>query len=206
MNHTALYLIDGYNLLFRSGSSGALQNQRESLIDQLVHKLGALNLEATVVFDAMYQLEDSGRSHKKTLEVIYTRYGETADQLIVDMVREGSFGKQCLVITSDKALAAQCRIYGARTQSVEAFRNWLDRRYQKLKAPPKFPENQQAGKAKPAASPRLKSPSVRLKDPLIQIFEEKLRQKELPTSIDTRPDEPESAAARRLKNERKRKG
>lgn len=120
------YYIDGYNLLFRYiGDSEDLHKHRQQLVDELNQKFQQLKMHVTIVFDAQYQFGESTRSHFQNVEILFSAYGETADDLILEKVKEASKPKEVIVVTSDKKLAWFARRCTAQTQSVEFFMNWL---------------------------------------------------------------------------------
>lgn len=123
------YYIDGYNLLFRTLHAGDnLQKQRRELIEDLEAKCHFLELDATIVFDSHYQPDDGSRSHFNNLEICFTAVSETADEYILQELKESSTPTQETVVTSDRQLAWRCRRYLANTESVENFILWLDKR------------------------------------------------------------------------------
>ncbi|WP_213157260.1 NYN domain-containing protein [Parachlamydia sp. AcF125] len=147
------YFIDGYNLMFRILRVGDnLTLQREKIIEDLHTKIEALNLNVTLVFDAQYQLGEASRTHYKRLEIVFSAAGETADELIISELKARQIPFQCTVVTSDKKLAWLSRLQAAKTETVEEFMGWLNKRYanrgrrtalprlqpeKKLKSPPK---------------------------------------------------------------------
>lgn len=144
------YFIDGYNLLFRivrSQEGESLQAQRQKIVDDLGKKIMALNIDATIIFDAYYQPGLLERSFFQNMEVIFTNERETADDCILAELKKRSNLKIETVVTSDKRLAWRCRLKGAKTQSVEEFIALLNQRYRKKLAPVKKKE-----------APALKSP------------------------------------------------
>lgn len=124
------YYIDGYNLLFRILKAGdEIRKQREELICDLEKKVNLLELDVTLVFDSHYQKDDNTRSHFKSLTIIYTATGETADEYILQELKESHAPTKHTVITSDKRLAKLCKLRLAATQSVDEFLAWLNQRY-----------------------------------------------------------------------------
>lgn len=130
------YYIDGYNLMFRMVRAGGdLQSQRTHIIEELNTKISALELEATLVFDAHYQAGEGSRSHMKALEIRFTNKGETADQFIINELRTCKDPRKHTVVTSDKRLALHVRSKLAKTETVEEFMQMLNKRYRnKLKS------------------------------------------------------------------------
>ncbi|WP_059360255.1 NYN domain-containing protein [Parachlamydia acanthamoebae] len=124
------YFIDGYNLMFRVLRVGDnLALQREKIIEDLHSKIAALNLNVTLVFDAQYQLGETSRTHYKQLEIIFSSTGETADEFIISELKIRKSPFQCTVVTSDKKLAWLSRLQAAKTETVEEFIGWLNKRY-----------------------------------------------------------------------------
>jgi predicted RNA-binding protein with PIN domain len=129
------YYIDGYNLLFRFLKAGeAMQKQREDITLDIERMLGVLNIDATLVFDSHYQEDENTRSHFKSLEIIFTSKGETADEYILQELKESHSPANHTVVTSDKKLAHLCQLRLGKTLSVDEFLNWIRKRYKnKLK-------------------------------------------------------------------------
>jgi predicted RNA-binding protein with PIN domain len=102
-------IIDGYNLLHVNRSlinlnSIQLQWERERLIDRLstYHKLKPCGL--TVVFDGWQEgWSTETREKKRGIEVIFSKLGEKADEVIKRLVKEKGSGT--IVITSDRDVA-----------------------------------------------------------------------------------------------------
>jgi predicted RNA-binding protein with PIN domain len=101
-------IIDGYNFIGRQkGLRGDLEGKRARLIEQLTIYRRIKKLPVTVVFDG------SGKGEADRtggIEVIFSGYGESADDVIVRMaeaLREG-----CTVVSSDRAVQDQVRRSG----------------------------------------------------------------------------------------------
>ncbi len=104
-----LLLIDGYNLL-HSGRTLVhlnpleLQKERECLIDKLSHYRQTKPLEIVVVFDGWQGgWATEKRERKKGIDLIYSKVGEKADEVIKRMMKEKGSG--VVVITSDRDIA-----------------------------------------------------------------------------------------------------
>lgn len=125
------YFIDGYNLLFRivPHSQNDLQYERRSIIQDLNKKISLLKLDVSIVFDANFQIGESSRSHYDQLEIFFTAEGETADDYILNEIKNSFYPQKETVVTSDKTLALRVRNRSAETQSVEEFMLWLNRSY-----------------------------------------------------------------------------
>lgn len=149
-----LYYIDGYNLLFRSFlDESKLADVRQQIIKNLNEMAAFLKLEIILVFDAQHQMGDSSRSHYQHLEILFSAYGETADELILEEIKSKKYPKTITVVTSDKKLAWFARRCSARTESVEDFLNWLNRRYQN-----KIRRNEQEDSKQDQPAKKIKSP------------------------------------------------
>jgi uncharacterized protein len=124
------YFIDGYNLLFRllHGSEN-LQNQRKAIIHDLNKKISLVKLDVSIVFDSAFQIGDRTRTHYNEIEILFTAEGETADEYIMDEIKNHLHPQQETVVTSDKKLAWRVRNRSAHTESVEEFMLWLNRAY-----------------------------------------------------------------------------
>lgn len=124
------YYIDGYNLLFRILRAGDdIQKQRNWIIQDLSHKIKALDIDASLIFDSQYQPGESTRNHFDNLEVSFTAEGETADEFILNEIKHSLNPRFETVVTSDKKLAWRARRKAAHSISVEEFVAWVNRRY-----------------------------------------------------------------------------
>jgi predicted RNA-binding protein with PIN domain len=101
-----LLIIDGYNLLHAGRSSlhlnpQELQRQRERLIDELSAYGRRKSCKITVVFDGWQGgwVEET-REKKKGIEIIFSKMGEKADEVIKRLVKEKGAG--AVLITSDR--------------------------------------------------------------------------------------------------------
>jgi predicted RNA-binding protein with PIN domain len=102
-------IIDGYNLLHVNRSlinlnSIQLQWERERLIDRLSTYQKLKPCGVTVVFDGWQEgWSTETREKKKGIEVIFSKLGEKADEVIKRLVKERGSGT--IVITSDRDVA-----------------------------------------------------------------------------------------------------
>lgn len=125
-----LYIIDGYNLMFKVLRAGDdLQKQRTTIIRDLNAKVQLLGVDALLVFDAQYKYGEAQRSHYNYLEIHFTAQGEIADDYIVKYVKGHLDPAKVTVVTSDKKLSWQVRRKGAHTETVDEFLSLLNRRY-----------------------------------------------------------------------------
>jgi predicted RNA-binding protein with PIN domain len=102
-------IIDGYNLLHvgRSGnplSAAELQRERERLIDRLSTYRRNRLCDMTVVFDGWQSgWATEKRERQKGIDLIFSKLGEKADEVIKRMVKEKGAGG--IVVTSDREIA-----------------------------------------------------------------------------------------------------
>ena len=99
-------IIDGYNLLHVNRSlihlnSVQLQWERDRLIDQLSTYQKMNPCGVTIVFDGWQRGWNTEKGEKKKgIEIIYSKLGEKADEVIKRLVKEKGSG--VIVITSDR--------------------------------------------------------------------------------------------------------
>jgi predicted RNA-binding protein with PIN domain len=162
-------LIDGYNLIrqsatFRRFDRLSLEAGRNSLIQSLAAYKRRTGYRVTVIFDAAeggFLTEE--RDRYGGVSVLYSRRGETADDLIKRMV-EGR-KEEFVVVTSDRAIAdfaarrgvaaIASPVFESRLQRAETARNG-DRRFEKDEPDEDERDNgSAAGTKKKGASRRL---------------------------------------------------
>lgn len=121
------YLIDGYNLLFFFlPPDDDLQEKREKLISLLDEKLSSLNIKVTLIFDGFHTSQPSnGQQYFKSLKVIFTQQGKTADEYILEYLNSIKYLKEYTVITADKNLSQQIKSMGSLTKTPNSFLKWL---------------------------------------------------------------------------------
>lgn len=131
-------IIDGYNLLHVNRfltplNALQLQWERDRLIDQLSAYQKLKPCEITVVFDGWQGgWSTEKRERKKGIDLIFSKLGEKADEVIKRLVREKGSGM--IVITSDRDIARFAERMAVSAISSEQFR-------EKLEEPPdKFEE------------------------------------------------------------------
>jgi predicted RNA-binding protein with PIN domain len=110
-------IIDGYNVLgyraqFGGRPSEAAEADRERLLGELMEYRQRKGHPVTVVFDAWRQGVGAERhEHRAGVQVIYSRHGERADQVIQRLAVE--FGRDCAVVSSDREVTDFARAHGA---------------------------------------------------------------------------------------------
>ena len=122
----ALHLIiDGYNLLAetsRIGGGVSLHSEtaRESLLRDLAAYRQRKSHAITVVFDGWQQgWGTEQREHRLGLQIIFSRRGEKADQVIQRMAAE--FGSACAVVSSDREIIDCAKAQGAFVMKAQEF-------------------------------------------------------------------------------------
>jgi uncharacterized protein len=109
-------IIDGYNYISRTRASGLggnanFESVRRLLLDKLARYKKERGLRITVVFDA-YRSFSLGRQREnfKGIDVVYSKEGETADDVIIGWAREKRAGM--VVVTSDRAIMDEAKENG----------------------------------------------------------------------------------------------
>ena len=126
---TTNIIIDGYNVLaVRGWTVSSLSQDIEKFREQLIQDLSCYwhfkGHLLTLVFDAWREPHNEHREHRSGVEVIYTRRGERADQVIQRMARQ--FGRSCVVVSSDLEIIATAKAYSALTISAKEFQGRLE--------------------------------------------------------------------------------
>jgi predicted RNA-binding protein with PIN domain len=106
-------LIDGYNLLKRSSiaslfAASDLDSARSYLLDRLFEYKRERGVNISIVFDAPmgFSLARTKENYKG-IEVVYSRQGESADQVIIEVIRKRISG--LVVVTSDRAILDEAK-------------------------------------------------------------------------------------------------
>jgi predicted RNA-binding protein with PIN domain len=105
-------IVDGYNVTKRGYGDMSLEQQRSRLVSALGGIAAQTGAEVTVVFDGaerMIGLPPAPRG----VRVLFSRKGETADELIRRLVRAEPAGRPVTVISSDREVADGVRRHGA---------------------------------------------------------------------------------------------
>jgi predicted RNA-binding protein with PIN domain len=123
-------IIDGYNLLALTGNTrGGMQSEmaRESFVRLLAGYRHRKGHAVTVVFDGwQWGQPIESHEHRAGVEVIYSKRGERADQVIERLALE--YGTRCAVVTSDHEVIRAVQAQGALIMRAAEFA-------QKLQAP-----------------------------------------------------------------------
>lgn len=122
-------IVDGYNLSLvcnrglRAQGPG-WREMRESLVRQLSAYSQSKGHPVTVVFDAWRQPGDfEQREHRAGVELVFTREGERADQVIQRLARQ--YGRDCAVVSSDLEIIQTAEAHGALVMRSHEFQDKL---------------------------------------------------------------------------------
>lgn len=146
-------IIDGYNLLgvradAKSEQPSEFAEKRETLIRRLSGYSQGKGYAVTVVFDAWRGLQSlEHREHRTGVEVVYTKKGERADQVIQRLARRD--GGDCAVVSSDLEIIRTAEAHGAFVIRSNAFQRKLEefeKRGTVLRNNPRAPLSQRYGK------------------------------------------------------------
>lgn len=106
-------IIDGYNLLGALRQIGPdSESAREGLVRDLMAYGQRKGHPVTIVFDGWKQgLGTERHEHRTGVEVIYSKRGERADQVIQRLAAE--CGRDCAVVSSDREIIGFAKAQGA---------------------------------------------------------------------------------------------
>lgn len=105
-------IVDGYNVTKRGFGDLSLEQQRGRLIAALAAIAAQTGAETTVVFDGAEKL-NAVPGIPRGLRVLFSRKGQTADELIRALVRAEPPGRPVVVVSSDREVADGVRRHGA---------------------------------------------------------------------------------------------
>lgn len=101
-------IVDGYNVVHADPrltrlARSDLQAARSELIRRLTRYLGSKNVLLTVVFDGHGGITDVDVEIPGRLQVMYSPSGQTADELILEILEAAANPREYVVVTSDMA-------------------------------------------------------------------------------------------------------
>jgi len=105
-------VVDGYNVTKRGFGDMSLEQQRKRLVTGLGGIAAQTGDEVTVVFDGAERVLGLPPA-PRGVRVLFSRKGETADELIRRLVRAEPPGRPVLVVSSDREVAEGVRRHGA---------------------------------------------------------------------------------------------
>ena len=118
-----IYLIDGYNVLFKAVEEiDPLENTREHILSLIEQFFLSINKKAIIVFDAKSDSENLIPSKKFTdcLEIVFSPSDQTADTYIIEYINRHP-SSPFIVITSDKELIFHVKQKGSKIMSSRKF-------------------------------------------------------------------------------------
>jgi len=107
-------VVDGYNVTKTGYPQIPLEKQRLRLLGGLSHLAGQTGAEVTCVFDGKDLDAPVLLAPPRGVRVLFSRSGETADELIRRLVRNEPPGRAVTVVSSDREVADGVRKAGAR--------------------------------------------------------------------------------------------
>jgi predicted RNA-binding protein with PIN domain len=119
-------IVDGYNVTKRGFGEMSLEQQRKRLVSGLGGLAAQTGDEVTVVFDGAERIHGLPPS-PRGVRVLFSRKGETADELIRRLVRAEPPGRPVVVISSDREVADGVRRHGAYPLGADALLRRLSR-------------------------------------------------------------------------------
>lgn len=120
-------LVDGYNVT-KAGYGGlTLEAQRARLVTGLAALAARTGAEVTCVFDGADPPTYAAVPSPRNVRVLFSAAGETADELIRQLVRAEPAGRPVVVVSSDREVADGVRLAGARAVPSAALLRRLDR-------------------------------------------------------------------------------
>jgi predicted RNA-binding protein with PIN domain len=105
-------IVDGYNVTKRGFAEMSLEQQRKRLVTGLGGIAAQTGDEVTVVFDGAERVHGLPPS-PRGVRVLFSHKGDTADELIRQLVRAEPAGRPLVVISSDREVADGVRRHGA---------------------------------------------------------------------------------------------
>lgn len=142
------YLIDGYNLLHALGMSPqgiglSLERSRLRLIDWLTRELGERCADVCLIFDSSSARGQAEQNHRG-LAIRYSS-GQTADDLIEEMIRKERMPSQLSIVSNDSRLQQAGKRGGCVVLTCAGFVDWLQAPDPKAKTPSRVPEEKPSG-------------------------------------------------------------
>jgi predicted RNA-binding protein with PIN domain len=119
-------IVDGYNVTKRGYAEISLEQQRKRLIAGLGGIAAQTGDEVTCVFDGAERVHGLPPA-PRGVRVLFSRKGETADELIRRLVRAEPVGRPLVVVSSDREVADGVRRHGAYPLGADALLRRLSR-------------------------------------------------------------------------------
>jgi predicted RNA-binding protein with PIN domain len=119
-------VVDGYNVTKTGFGEASLEQQRNRLISSMAAVAAQTGAEVTVVFDGADRIVGLPPG-PRGVRVLFSKKGETADDLIRRLVRAEPAGRTVVVVSSDREVADGVRRHGAYPLSSETLLRRLAR-------------------------------------------------------------------------------
>jgi predicted RNA-binding protein with PIN domain len=119
-------IVDGYNVTKRGFAEMSLEQQRKRLITGLGGIAAQTGDEITVVFDGAERVHGLPPA-PRNVRVLFSRKGDTADELIRQLVRAEPAGRPLVVVSSDREVADGVRRHGAYPMGADSLLRRLSR-------------------------------------------------------------------------------
>lgn len=142
-------IVDGYNIIKQTPDlyereRASLEAARDALVAQLaeIHASSNLYTRITVVFDGQGGSGPSLQRGMGRVRVVFSRKGETADAMIIRLVRGDRQPRGIVVMTDDREVQRHVRASGAQTLSAADLLNEVPalRRPRLRQEPPDKPD------------------------------------------------------------------
>ncbi len=120
-------LVDGYNVTKSAYGSLSLEVQRGRLLGGLGGLAARTAAEVTVVFDGADRVLPLAAPAPRGVRLLFSRTGETADEVLRRLVRHEPAGRPLVVVSSDREVIDGVRRSGARPVAAAALVRLLER-------------------------------------------------------------------------------
>ncbi len=109
--------------------SKPFSEERTEFIQSLQIYFRKLHLSGYLIFDGRHRREEeSGRSYKDPLEIIYAPLGQSADAYIIEKIQTVKNPKEVTVVTNDKGLIRHAKALKVSVMSNHEFLDYLLKR------------------------------------------------------------------------------
>jgi predicted RNA-binding protein with PIN domain len=119
-------VVDGYNVTKRGFAEMSLEQQRNRLVAALGLLAAQTGAEITCVFDGAERVHGLPPT-PRGVRVLFSRKGETADELIRRLVRAEPPGRPIVVVSSDREVADGVKRHGAYPMSSDSLLRRISR-------------------------------------------------------------------------------
>lgn len=120
-------LVDGYNVTKSGWASLPLEAQRGRLLAGLGALAARTGAEVTLVFDGVERVAPVPVAAARAVRLLFSRAGETADDVLLRLVRHEPPGRPLVMVSSDREVADGARRCGAHAVPSVALLRLLDR-------------------------------------------------------------------------------